>query len=392
MWDVPYSLQGMNGGPFRWGPFPWPRPGPELATDGRPKFDLSRFDQAYFDRVRSRAIAARDRGIYVSIMLFQAYVWRFGRSDTDGFPLDGRNNINRLDAGAGHDAATLTVPAVTAVQEAYVRKLIDTVNDLDNVLYEIANEAGDYSTAWQYHMIDFIHNYEREKPKQHPVGMTAHYRGDGDLKALVESPADWISPNCFGEDVKNPPAADGRKVIVADSDHGYVWRLLKKDGLAGQQAWVWKNLLRGNQTLFMDPYLAKIAGPNAGRNTPGGTNPTESYFGLTLDPYWNTIRSALGRARVWAEKIDLAAMTPRNEFASTSYCLANSGHEYLVYCPAEVKKFTVNLVAGTYMVEWYDPTAGKAGVAKSLEARDGSHDFASPFEADAVLFLKRDRR
>ena len=33
---------------------------------------------------------------------------------------------------------------MTALQEAYVRKVIDTVNDLDNVLYEITNEAGVY--------------------------------------------------------------------------------------------------------------------------------------------------------------------------------------------------------------------------------------------------------
>jgi hypothetical protein len=27
-------------------------------------------------------------------------------------------------------------------QESYVRKVVDTVNDLDNVLYEIINEGG----------------------------------------------------------------------------------------------------------------------------------------------------------------------------------------------------------------------------------------------------------
>ena len=69
----------------------------------------------------------------------------------------------------------LAVPAVTALQEAYVRHVVDTVNDLDNVLYEISNEAADYSTAWQYHMIRLIHDYERAKPKQHPVGMTFQY-------------------------------------------------------------------------------------------------------------------------------------------------------------------------------------------------------------------------
>ncbi len=389
MWDVPYSKQGANGGPFHWSPLPWLRTGPGLATDGLPKFDLSKFDQKYFDRVRARAIAARDRGIYVSILLFQGYAWRFGRTDSDGFPYDGRNNINGIDAGPGHNAATLAVPAVTAAQEAYVRKLIDTVNDLDNVLFEIANEAGDYSTAWQYRMIDFIHAYEATKPRQHPVGMTAHFVGDRDRQELAESNADWISPNCLDNFVKDPPVADGRKVIIVDSDHSYVWRLLKRDGLEAQQAWVWKNLLRGNQTLFMDPYLAKISGPNTGRNSPGGANPADPYFGTTLDPYWDTIRIALGRARKYAEKIDLASMPPSNALASTGYCLANIGQEYLVYNPDETKQFTVTLSAGAYDLEWYDPSAGKAAPASRLDAAEGTQSFSAPFEGSAVLYLKR---
>ena len=38
---------------FTVSPFPWPRTGPGHATDGGLKFDLTRFDQAYFDRLRS---------------------------------------------------------------------------------------------------------------------------------------------------------------------------------------------------------------------------------------------------------------------------------------------------------------------------------------------------
>ncbi len=39
-------------------------------------------------------------------------------------------------------------------------KVIDTVNDLDNVLYETVNEGDGTSVDWQYHMIDFIKSYE----------------------------------------------------------------------------------------------------------------------------------------------------------------------------------------------------------------------------------------
>ena len=53
-------------------PFAWPRTGKAMASDGKPQFDLDQFNQAYFDRMRAPVIAARDRGIYVSIMLFDA--------------------------------------------------------------------------------------------------------------------------------------------------------------------------------------------------------------------------------------------------------------------------------------------------------------------------------
>jgi hypothetical protein len=390
LWDVPYSDQGPNGGPFRWDPQPWLRTGPGLATDGRPKFDLSTFDQAWFDRIRARTIAARDRGIYVAIMLFQGYAWKHNRSDSDGFPFDGRNNINSVDAGPGHDAATLTTRAVTAAQEAYVRKVIDTVNDLDNVLFEIANEAHDYSTAWQYHMIDFIHAYERTKPKQHPVGMTSHFIGKVPLQELMSSPADWISPSCkSGGYIENPPVATGNKVMVVDSDHGYTWVPLKEHGPARQQAWVWKNFLRGNQLLFMDPYLARTEGKSVGRNNPGGVNPADSYFGRTPDPYWDTMRAALGRTRLYAGRINLAAALPHPDVASTGYCLAQPGVEYLVYNPGPAPDFTVTLPAGAYALEWYDPTTGKVVGTERLEVKQSPCPFSAQCSPDVVLYLRK---
>ena len=51
-------------------PLAWARTGSRTALDGQPQFGLSQFNQAYFDRLRTRVMAARDRGIYVGIMLF----------------------------------------------------------------------------------------------------------------------------------------------------------------------------------------------------------------------------------------------------------------------------------------------------------------------------------
>src|SRR4051812_23063734 len=54
-------------------PMPFLRTGPGNALDGKPKFDLTKYDPEFFDRLRSRVRALGDRGIYVGIMLFEGF-------------------------------------------------------------------------------------------------------------------------------------------------------------------------------------------------------------------------------------------------------------------------------------------------------------------------------
>ena len=372
-WDLSRHVD-ESGETVYTSPFPWPRTGPEKALDGKSKFDLSRFEQGYFDRLRERVRSAGQRGIYVSIMLFEGWGVQFAREAWAGHPFNPANNANGVDGdpdhtGKGLAVCTLQVPAVTEVQEAYVRRVIDTVNDLDNVLYEISNEAGPHSTEWQYHMIRFVKQYEAGKPKQHPVGMTFQYQG-GSNETLFESPADWISPNPEAGDgysyQENPPPADGRKVILSDTDH--LW------GIGGSQAWVWKTFCRGMNPLFMDPYLHDTFYT---RPVPG------------LDAKWDAIRDSLGYTRRFAERMDLAHARPSEEIASSRYCLAAPGREYVVYLP-EGGSVTVDLsgAAGQMAVEWFDPTHGETHKAASM-AGGGKAPFSAPFSGDAVLHLRR---
>jgi hypothetical protein len=54
-------------------PMPYLRTGPGLALDGLSKFDLERWDEEFWNRLRHRVEQARQRGIYVSVMLFEVY-------------------------------------------------------------------------------------------------------------------------------------------------------------------------------------------------------------------------------------------------------------------------------------------------------------------------------
>jgi len=211
---------------FTVSPHPWMRTGPGLATDGGLKFDLTKFDHTYFDRLRTRVDALNRAGIYSAVYLFTAeFLLRF-RGPTDGYPFSGPNNVNGIDDGyhggpAESGLASVTMAAsnfITDLQDAYVRKTIDTLNDLPNVLWIVSEEAPMKSTWWNNHLISLVRAYERGRPSQHPVGYATLERPTDAI--LYNSDADWVAPWAW----ISPTTSCGTgtpscKVNINDSDH-----------------------------------------------------------------------------------------------------------------------------------------------------------------------------
>jgi hypothetical protein len=349
---------------FHYAPLPWARTGPGNALDGKPRFDLTKFDPAYFDRLRARVAAAGERGIYVSVMLFEGWGLFHGSRRQGGddswawrhHPFNPTNNINGAKVeGSGALSGrvhTLRNPEVNKLQAAYIRKVVDTVNDLDNVLYEVINEGGE--KEWNWWVIQTIHDHQRTKLKQHPVGNTGH--GAERVASMLASPAQWISPGYADGFAEDPPAWNGKKVSLLDTDH--IW------GQGGNAQWVWKAFLRGHNPIFMDPYDKSVR--------------------------WDPIRATMGYTRRLAQEINLAVMAPHNELASTLYCLARPGGQYLVYQPAGGKEFSVELKPGAYRFEWFRAAQAAADVDGRIEVR-GTHTFKAAFDGEAVLHLKAAR-
>lgn len=347
-------------------PQPWKRTGPGMALDGKPRFNLQEFEEEYFTRLRQRVSAAGQHGIYASVMLFEGWGIQFSPGAWKQHPFHPANNVNRINGDLDGDGNGLEIHTgrsrqITGLQQAYVRKVIDTINEFDNVLYEISNENHPDSTQWQYEMIRFIHDYEKTLPKQHPVGMTFQYKG-GSNKTLFDSPADWISPNPEGGYRDDPPAADGSKVILNDTDH--LW------GIGGNAGWVWKSFLRGLNPIFMDPY--------DGRVLSRGT-----------DSQWpESVRQAQGHVLAWSRRVDLASMTPHNELASSEYCLANPGVEYLAYRPAGSTNLTLTLPLGKFSAVWFEIANGQEGKPETVTQVGARYTFNVPFDGEGVLYLK----
>jgi hypothetical protein len=353
------------------GPYPWVRTGPGTANDGGPQFDFTQLDQTYFDRLRARVSQAGLSGIYVSVMLVNGYEFQFDTNTKDGNPFEGGNNVNGITCPGTCPTDNSQIPAQAwTYEQQYLAKVIDAVNDLNNVLYEVSNEAGSpYSDSWQASVISYVKQYEATKPKQHPVGMTFQYLMGSDA-TLYNSQADWVSPG-----TTLPPEATGTKVVINDTDHSYYWVAMQADGASRNITWAWENFTRGNNLAFMDPYLT----PWPGRNNPTGGR---------VDPQWNPIRLALQDARLYGEKVDLAHMTPQSALSTSGYCLANPGSQYLVFNPSAGQSFTVTTLPGTYTYEWFDPATHALVQTGSVTVGPGP-TFTAPLSGVSVLWLHK---
>ncbi len=135
-----------------------------LNFTGKLKFDLTQYDNNFFDRLKGRVQILDEAGIYAGVYLFTAeFVFRF-RFAGDGYPFSGPNNINGIDdgyrggkAGTGLASFTMSSPdSITDIQDKYVKKVIDELNGFPNVLWIVSEEAPAKSVWWNQHMINAV--------------------------------------------------------------------------------------------------------------------------------------------------------------------------------------------------------------------------------------------
>jgi len=398
-------------------PQPWARTGPDIAKDGQPKFDLTHFDDSFFDRLRSRVVTAGEAGIYVGVLLFDGWALHLSPppDHIEGHPFHAPNNVNGIAAASIDDLQVLPLgPQIQAIEEAFIHRVVDTLHDLPNVLWEVANEStgdgqltdefagflgmkkapvyGD-STQWQYWVIDVVKAHEAARGYDpHPIGMSMQFPVADQTRVnepLLNSRAEWIAPGFDDERFANgghpmapgaepsrwfadPPPNDGRRVVISDTDHY---------SQGGDALWAWKTFLRGNHPILMDYGL--IGGFEPDGAPQDGVPPFEFY---------EPARFAMGDTRRYAERVSLVDMEPRVDVASTRFALVNPGTEYLVLEPAgDGKAFTVELRAGHYAAEWFDIAKRRTVEAAPIEvATDARTELTAPFvDSPAVLHLRR---
>jgi len=154
---------------------PWPRPGPGLALDGEPKYDLDKWNPEYFDRLHRFLSLTSSSGIVVELTLFSnTYfdaVWQLN-------PLRAQNNLQGIGKVEWPEYTTLRDPDLVERQRTYARKIVQETSAYDNVYYEICNEPGGgipgHATlaeidAWQEEMGRVIRDELRSLNRKHLV-------------------------------------------------------------------------------------------------------------------------------------------------------------------------------------------------------------------------------
>lgn len=116
---------------------PWARSDQKGYTNGGNKFDLDRWDEAYFYRLKDFCAIAQKKGIVVEMVLFTAlYTNKFWLNS----PLNPVNNINNTEDISYTEFHLLKNKELIARQLKMVAKIVQELNEFNNVYFEICNE------------------------------------------------------------------------------------------------------------------------------------------------------------------------------------------------------------------------------------------------------------
>ena len=116
---------------------PWARSAEPGYAGGGNKFDLDKWDPEYFRRLHGFMGEAERRGIVVELSLFSS---QYGEPQWKMSPFNAGNNVNQTGVTDYKKVNTLENGSVLAIQERYVRKLVDEANAYPSLIYEIQNE------------------------------------------------------------------------------------------------------------------------------------------------------------------------------------------------------------------------------------------------------------
>jgi hypothetical protein len=375
---LPENTLGPRPGRFL---APWARSDTPGYAHGGNKFDLTKWDPAYFHRLKDLVAQADRRGIAVEVVLF---CFMYSNSQWALSPMNAANNVNGIGAVDDAHVHTLDNPGLLAVQDALTRKIVSELRDFDNVYYEIINEpyadpARPTPQAWQDHIASTIAATEAPLPRKHLIAQN-YANGSVDPNPLVSvlnfhyaSPPTVVAQNY------------GLNRVIAFDETGWAG---VSDDTYRHQAW---DFMTAGGGVFDNLDFSFTVDDERGLHT----LPTPD----ACCPGSPTLRRQLGFLKGVLDGLPLAAMHPGDSVvqsattgASTRALIAD-GDAYAVYVTAAAPQRTelaLRIPRGTYRVRWLDPEATRTLTSRTIKHRGGTFIVQTPGDTDeAGLVIRR---
>ncbi len=118
---------------------------------GKLMYDLTRFNESYFERLKDFMNVAAEHDIIVEVTLFTS-IYRDDHWDIS--PQNPENNINIKEKLSRLEAHTLNNGSLLDYQISFVRKIVSELNEFDNFFIEIQNEPWSDRPVSVYNLVN----------------------------------------------------------------------------------------------------------------------------------------------------------------------------------------------------------------------------------------------
>jgi hypothetical protein len=352
---------------------PWARSEQPGYANGGNKFDLTKWDPAYFQRLKDFVGEAGKHGIVVELVLFCPFyedsMWNLS-------PMNAANNINGIGGMKRTEAYTLKYPNLLAVQDAMVRKIVEELKDFDNLYYEICNEAyfGGVTLEWQAYIAKTITDAEAGFAGKHLIAQNFANKYQ---KIIDPNPQVSIFNFHYAKPPDTVTDNYGLNRVIADDETGFAGSEPKPYRLEG-----WDFIIAGG-AVYDNLDYSFIVGHEDGTgkvNAPGGGGAV--------------LHKQLGILSKFINSFDFVKMTPDNSFIkggipdkATARALVDKGRAYAIYINGGSKaKLLMELPEGKYTAEWINTKNGKTDKNEKFDHPGGNRTLESPeYEDDIAL-------
>lgn len=365
---------------------PWARGKDPGYSNGGNKFDLAKWDEAYFTRLKDFISEAGKREIVVELDLFSNFYdtiqWQLS-------PLNTINNINSIGNVKDHkEVLSLRHPEILAEQEKMVRKIINELKDFDNLYYEVCNEPyfGDTLALreWEDHMTGVVADAEKDFINKHLISNNVQ-----NFKQLVPVPRQHVSVYNFhyAEPPVTVPLNYHLNLPLGDNETGF-------RGIEGTiyRIEAWRFLLAGG-SLFNHLDYSFTTENEDGSNViqkgepGGGSRELREQFGI-LAGFMRSLNF------INMKPVGDGVVKPGNGGTSVEG-LVEDGKVWALYLSSKDTVATssvleVNLPAGSYNLTWTDTKTGSESLESPNDHNGGWLQIKSPeFLNDIAVCIKR---